>query len=116
MSKKLQDSVLFAVMSILIFAVFSLSFTCVTGSSGAGIRYLDLHWITVRQDIWVTSVSHIYIGTLAAMITASFGVTWALSRVLTVLHRKKSHAAWLLFTFVVVLYLMFATIPNFALS
>ncbi len=116
LNRRFQDSVSFAVMTILIFIVLSLSFTSVTGSSGAGIRYLDLHWIVVRQDAWNTSVSHIYTGSLAALFASSFCVAWVLSRVLKVLHHKKSDFAWTIFIFVIVIYLMFACVPNCVLT
>ena len=103
-------------MATLIFVGISLSFTSVTGSSGAGIRYLNLHWIVVRQDIWNTSVSHIYPGALAASIALSFCLTWVLSKSLKVLRAKKSDTAWLLFVIIIVVFLIAATVPNFALT
>ena len=116
MTNRFRYFVLFAAMAILIFVVISLSFTSVTGSSGAGIRYLHLHWMVVRQDIWDTSVSHIYSGTLAALIALSVCLTAVLSKLLKVLRAKKSGTAWLLFALVIVIYLGFATIPNFVLT
>ncbi len=103
-------------MVLLVFILFSLSFTALTGSSRAGIRYLHLHWIVVRQDIWHTSVSHIYTGTLAALIAGSLCVTWILSRVLKVLHHKKSDFAWTIFILVIVIYLMFASGQNYVFT
>jgi hypothetical protein len=116
MIKTFLDLVSFAVMATLIFVVVSLSFTSVTGSSGAGIRYWDLHWIVVRHDIWNTSLNHIYIGTLAALIAYSLGLTWGLSRLLKILHTKKSAAAWLFFIVVIVIYFLTATVPNFVVT
>jgi hypothetical protein len=116
MTKTFLDFVSFAVMATLIFVVVSLSFTSVTGSSGAGIRFWDLHWIVVRQDVWNTSLSHIYTGTLAALIALSLGLTWVLSKLLKVLHAKKSDAAWLFFIVVIVIYFLAATVPNFVFT
>lgn len=116
MRERMQDSVSFAVISLLVFVVFSLSFTSLTGSSGAGIRYLHLHWIVVRQDVWHTSVSHFSAGTLTALIAASLALTWALSRLLIALHHKKSGRGWLLFIFAVVVYVLFACQQDFVLT
>ena len=103
-------------MSVFIFAILTLSFTSVTGSSGAGIRYLHLHWIVVRQDAWNTSVSHFFGGTLAALIAASLVLTLALSRALRILHHKKSDRTWVLFVFVVVIYVLLACLQGFVLT
>lgn len=116
MTKRFQDSVSFAVMAVLVFFVLSLSHTALTGSSGAGIRYFHLHWIVVRQDIWNTSVSRIYTGTLVALIVSSLCLTWVLSRVLKMLRNKQSTNGWLLFVVVVVIYLMFASMQDFVFS
>jgi predicted histidine transporter YuiF (NhaC family) len=116
MTKIIRDFISFCVMATLIFVVISLSFTSVTGSSGAGIRYWNLHWIVVRQDIWNTSLSHIYTGTLAVLIAFSFCLTWVLSKLLKVLHAKKNDTAWLLSIVLIVIYIVAATVPNFALS
>lgn len=116
MTKTVRDFISFMVMAALIFAVISLSFTSVTGSSGAGIRYLHLHWIVVRQDIWHTSVSHIYTGTLAALIALSVCLSWALLELLKILRAKRSATGWLLFVLVIVVYLGLAMIPNYVLS
>jgi energy-coupling factor transporter transmembrane protein EcfT len=106
MSKQFRDSVSFAVMAVLMFVVVSLSCTLLTGSSGAGIRYLDLHWIVFRADLYqVFTIWCIYKGKLAAVVAISICLTWALSVVLKVLHCKKSRAAWLIFVFVVLLLL-----------
>lgn len=113
---QIRDSLMFTVMSILIFLTFSLSFTSVTGSSGAGIRYLHLHWIVVRQDVGETSVSHIFGGALIALIAVSLGLTSVLSKVLKVLHNKKNDKAWMLFVFVVVIYVLIACQQGFALT
>ena len=116
MTKTFRDFISFAVMAALIFAVISLSFTSVVGSSGAGICYLSLHWIVVREDIWHISVSHIYTGTMAALIALSVSLSWVLSKLLKILRAKKSATAWLLFVLVILVYLVFAMIPNRVLS
>jgi hypothetical protein len=117
MTKRFQDSVSFAVMTILIFIVVSLSSTFLSGSSGAGVRYLDLHWIVLREDLaQVLTVWHIYTGTLVALIAVSFCLTWILSRVLKVLHQKKSRVGWLLFIFVILLLLGIACCQDFVFT
>jgi hypothetical protein len=103
-------------MAVLVFIVFSFSFPALTGSSGAGIRYLHLHWIIVRQDVWNTSVSHIYTGTLAALIATSLCVTWILSSVLKLLRLKKSGFAWTIFVLLILIFLIFASRPNFVFT
>jgi hypothetical protein len=106
MSKHFRDSISFAVMAVLIFAGISLSKTSLTGSSGNGIRYLDLHWIVFRANLYqVFTVAHFYHGKLAALVAISICLTWVLSWVLKVLHHKKSRAAWLTFAFVILLLL-----------
>ncbi|MEI7733699.1 MAG: hypothetical protein WCO56_29305 [Verrucomicrobiota bacterium] len=116
MTKRFQDAVSFVVMAVLVFMVLSLSHTALTGSSGARIRYLHLHWIVVRQDIWKTSVSHIYIGTLAALIASSLCLTWILLKALKALRHKKSDTAWLIFILVIVIYLLFASMQDFVFT
>jgi hypothetical protein len=117
MSKQIQDSVSFAVMTILLFTVLSLSYTSLTGSPGAGIRYLHLHWIVLREDIaQVLTVKHIYGGRLAALVAISFCLTWVLSRILKALHHKESRAAWLLFTLVILLLLGIACVQDYVFT
>ncbi len=116
MTKRFLDFVSFAVMATLIFVVISLPIILITGSSGAGIRYFHFPWIVVRQDIWNTTVSHVYTGTLAALIALSLCLTWFLSKLLKVLHAKKSDTAWFLFALVIVIYILAACSPNFALT
>jgi hypothetical protein len=117
MSKKIQDSVSFAVMSVLVFIVLTLSRTALTGmGGGARITYFHLHWIVLRSDMWSISVSHIYFGMLAALVAASLVTTWILSRILMGLHHKRSTIAWSLFIFVILLCLGFASIQDFAFS
>jgi len=116
MTKRFLDFVSFAVVAALIFVALSLSFTSVTGSSGAGIRYMHLHWIDVRQDVWSTSVSRINIGMLAFLIALSLGLTWVLSQLLKILHAKKSSDAWMLFILFIAFYLVLAAVPNFAFT
>ena len=117
MNKRFQHHVSFALMSILIFIVLTLSFTSLTGSSGNGIRYLNLHWIVFRENLYqVLTVADFHIGTLAILIAASLCVTWILSKILKVLHHKKSDGAWVVFGLVIVIYLMFASIQGFAFT
>jgi hypothetical protein len=116
MPKRFLDFVSFAVMAALIFVVISLRITLIAGSSGAGIRYYHFPWIVVRQDVWNTSVSHIYTGTLLAMIALSLCLTWVLSWVLKFLRQKKSDIAWFLFILVIVVYILAAANPNFVLT
>jgi nitrate reductase NapE component len=114
MTKRFRDAVSFAVMAVLIFAVLSLSNTSLTGSSGNGIRYLDLHWIIFRANLHqVFTVVHIYTETVVVMIAVSLSLTWVLSRILKVLRQKKSLAAWLLFTFLIILLLALACVQDF---
>ena len=103
-------------MAALVFIVLSLTHTALTGSSGAGISYLNLHWIVLRRDVVDTSVSHINNGALTALIASSLCLTWVLSMVLKVLRHKKSTTGWLLFAVVVVIYLMFASVQNFVFT
>ncbi len=116
MTKRFRDFVSFAVMAALIFVVISLSFTLITGSWRAGIRYWHLHWIVLRQDSWNTSVVHIYPGTMAALIALSLFLTWVLSKSLKLLHDKKSTMAWLLFIIIIIFFLIGFTVPNFELT
>jgi hypothetical protein len=117
MNKRFQHYVSFAVMSILIFIVLTLSFTSLTGSSGNGIRYLNLHWIVFRENFYqVLTVADFHIRALAILIVASFCMTWILSKILEVLHHKKSGKVWVVFGLVIVIYLMFASIQGFAFT
>jgi len=117
MTRRFQDSVSFAVMTILICIVLTLSNTFLSGSSGAGIRYLDLHWIILREDLaQALTVVHIYTGTLAALIAVSLCLTWILSRVLKALRQKKSRVGWLLFTFAILFLLGIACVQNFVFT
>jgi hypothetical protein len=117
MTKRFQDYVSFAVMTILIFIILSLSFTSLTGSSGNGIRYLDLHWIVLRDNLYqVLTVTEIHVGTLATLIAASLCLTWILSKVLKLLRDKNSSGTWLIFTLVIVIYLMFASMQRYAFT
>ena len=114
MRKPLRDNVSFIVMTTLMFVVLSLSFTAITGSSG-GIRYWTLHWIVLRQDVWATSVTHIYPGIMAALIALSLGLTWALSQSLNALRAKNSAKAWVFFILAIVIYI-FQSAPTLVLS
>ncbi|MCX6904113.1 MAG: hypothetical protein NTW03_11695 [Verrucomicrobia bacterium] len=117
MTKRFRDSVSFAVMAALVFIGLSLSFTFLFGSSRTGTRYLHLHWIVLREDLaQVLTVAHIDIGKLLALIALSLFVTWVLSKLLKVLHAKKSETAWLLFILVIVIYFVAAAGPNFVFT
>ena len=114
MSNQLRDSISFVVMAVLMFFALTLSHTFLGGSSGAGIRYLNLHWIIFRADLYqVFTVTQIYYDKLAALIAISICLTWILSWILKMLHHKKSRVAWLIFTFVVLLLLGLACVQDF---
>lgn len=117
MFKQFRASFSFGVMAVLIFAVLSLSNTSLTGSSGNGIRYLNLHWIVFHANLYQEfTVAHVYQGKLAGLVAVSIGLTWVLAWVLKVLHHKKSRAAWLTFVFVVLLLLALACVQNFVFT
>jgi len=105
-------------MTVLVFVVLTLSHTFLSGSSGAGIRYLNLHWIVFREDLaQVLTVVRFSTGTLATLIVISLCLTWVLSRVLKILHNKKNDFAWTIFIFVIVIYLLFfACVQNFVFT